>query len=43
MANFFEVATGDEYWISGPRKDGADRLHGGREPVEIDPDVRVAY
>lgn len=42
-ANYFDVETGDEYWISGPRKDGADRLYGERLPVEIDDDVRVEY
>lgn len=42
-ANFYEVGTGDEYWISGPRKDGADRLYGEREAVAIDADVRDEY
>lgn len=42
-ANYFEVSTGDYYWISGPRKDGADRLYGERVPVEIDDDVREEY
>jgi len=23
--NYFDVETGDHYWISGPRKDGQDR------------------
>jgi hypothetical protein len=42
-ANYVDVATGDEYWISGPKKDGTDRLYGGRSPVEIDEDVREEY
>ena len=42
-ANFYDVATGAQYWISGPRKDGADRLYGEREGVEIDADVRLEY
>lgn len=42
-ANYFDVATGDDYWISGCRKDGADRLYGERQPVEIDDDVRQEY
>ena len=42
-ANYFDVGTGDEYWISGPRRDGADRLYDERLPVEIDEDVRVEY
>ncbi len=42
-ANYYDVETGEEYWISGPRKDGADRLYGERVPVEIDDDVREEY
>ena len=42
-ANYFNVATGEEYWISGCRKDGLDRLYGERVPVEIDDDVREEY
>jgi hypothetical protein len=42
-ANFYEVNSGDEYSISGPRKDGADRLYGEALPVEIDDDVRDEY
>lgn len=42
-SNYFDVETGDPYWISGPHRDGADRLHGGRLPVEIDEDVRDEY
>jgi hypothetical protein len=40
-SNYFDVATGDEYWISGPKKRGGDRLYPG--PIEIDPDVRHEY
>ncbi|MDB6079664.1 MAG: 1-deoxy-D-xylulose-5-phosphate synthase [Akkermansiaceae bacterium] len=42
-ANYFDEATGEPYWISGPRKDGADRLYGERVPVVIDPDVAEEY
>jgi hypothetical protein len=42
-ANYFEVETRAEFWISGCRKDGADRLYGERLPVEIDEDVREEY
>lgn len=39
-ANFVDAETGDECWISGPRKDGQDRLYGqSTKNVEIDPDV----
>ena len=41
--NYYDVETGERYWISGPRKDGADRLYGERLPVEIDDDVREEY
>jgi hypothetical protein len=42
-ANYFDTETLEEYWISGPRKDGADRLYGEAVPVEIDADVREEY
>jgi hypothetical protein len=42
-ANYFKVDIGEPYWISGPRKDGADRLYGERVPVEVDEDVREEY
>jgi len=42
-ANYVDVATGEEYWISGPKKNGADGLYGGRSPVEIDDEVREEY
>ena len=38
-ANYFEVESGDHYWISGPRKDQNDRLYCGSQGVEIDVDV----
>jgi hypothetical protein len=40
--NHFDVETGEEYWISGPKKNGQDRLS-GTQPVEIDEDVREEY
>jgi len=43
-ANYRETETGDEYWISGPRRDGLDRLYGKSALVaEIDDDVREEY
>jgi hypothetical protein len=42
-ANYFEVTSGDHYWISGPRRDGTDRLYGESTPIEIDEDVREEY
>jgi hypothetical protein len=40
-SNYFDVETGDEYWVSGCKKRGGDRLYGGL--VEIDDDVREEY
>ena len=42
-ANYFDVETLDEYWISGPRKDQNNRLYGGNRGVEVDDDVKQAY
>ena len=42
-ANYFEVESGDYYWISGCKRDGSDRLYGERVPVMIDDDVREEY
>jgi len=40
-ANHFDVDTGAEFWISGCKKRGGDRLYGGI--IEIDEDVREEY
>ncbi len=42
-ANFFETASGDEYWISGPKKNGQDRHWAGGGDVEIDADIADEY
>ena len=42
-SNYFDIETGEEYWISGPRGDGTDRLYKSDWPVEIDEDVREEY
>ena len=42
-SNYCELETHEEYWISGPHRDGQDRLYGERVPVEIDEDVREEY
>ena len=43
-ANYRETETGEEYWISGPRLDGLDRLYGRSAlVVKIDDDVREEY
>ncbi|PID64122.1 MAG: 1-deoxy-D-xylulose-5-phosphate synthase [Gammaproteobacteria bacterium] len=40
-SNFFDVETGEHYWISGCRKDGRDALYS--TTVSIDNDVREEY
>jgi len=40
-ANYFECESGDEYWISGCKKNGRERLYSGT--IEIDEDVREEY
>jgi hypothetical protein len=42
-SNYFDIETRAPYWISGPRRDGADRLYASTLPVEIDADVREEY
>ena len=42
-SNYYDVESGDEYWISGPHRDGQDRLYSSNIPVEIDGDVRDEY
>jgi hypothetical protein len=41
-SNYMDEETGAEFWFSGPKRRGGDRLYGvGR--VEIDADVRDEY
>lgn len=42
-ANYFDVETGEHYWISGCKKNGADRLYGERLPILIDDNAREEY
>jgi hypothetical protein len=42
-ANYFEVESGEHYWISGPKKNGQDRLYPTNVPVEVDEDVKDEY
>ena len=41
--NYVDIKTGEEFWISGVKKDGKDRHWAGGGPVEIDPDVLDEY
>ena len=40
-ANYFDDESGEQFWISGCRKDGMDALYA--TDVEIDEDVREEY
>ena len=40
-ANYFDEETLEDFWVSGPKKDGSDSLFASQ--VEIDEDVRVEY
>jgi len=42
-SNYYDVDTGEDYWISGPKRNGGDALYGGRAPIQIDEDVREEY
>lgn len=42
-ANYYDLETGEHFWISGPKRAGGDALYGGSTPIEIDEDVREEY
>ena len=42
-SNYFDVKSGDEYWISGFSKKQDDRLYGGFKGVEVDEDVKSEH
>jgi hypothetical protein len=42
-SNYFDVETGEHYWISGPRRDGKDALYATHIRPVIDDDVRDEY
>ena len=39
--NYADIESGDEWWVSGPKKRGGDTLFGGL--IEVDEDVRDEY
>lgn len=41
--NYRDVASGQEYWVSGPKKNRQDRHWAGGGSVEIDGDARDEY
>ena len=42
-SNYYAVETGDNYWISGPKRRGGDTLYVSNAPIDIDEDVREEY
>lgn len=42
-SNYYDEATGEDYWISGCKRRGGDQLYATNVPIEIDEDVRVEY
>lgn len=43
QGNHIHLESRTEYWVSGPKRDGSDRLFHQRLPIDIDEDVRVEY
>ncbi|MDR6558512.1 hypothetical protein J2809_002882 [Arthrobacter pascens] len=41
-SNFYDVDTGEEFWISGPKRDRTDARYSSQQP-EVDEDVRAEY
>jgi hypothetical protein len=41
--NHVDTATGEEFWISGVKKNGQDRHWAGAGPVDVDSDVLDEY
>ena len=41
-ANFYDVATDEWFWLSGPKRDRTDTRYGPRNTL-VDEDARVAY
>jgi hypothetical protein len=42
-SNYYDLDTGEHYWISGPKRAGGDTLYSSGTPIEIDDDVREEY
>ena len=41
--NYFDVDTGDEYWISGIKKTGSNRHRTGGGDIVVDEDAQSEY
>lgn len=41
-SNFYDVDTGEEFWVSGPKRDRSDGRYGHQQPV-VAPSAQEAY
>ncbi|MEO1304243.1 MAG: hypothetical protein AAFV37_04655 [Pseudomonadota bacterium] len=41
--NYLDTASGEEYWVSGVKKNQKDRHWAGRGSVQIDPSIKHEY
>ncbi len=42
-SNYIELESREDYWISGPKRNGQDALYATNKRIEIDEDVREEY
>lgn len=42
-SNYYEVESGDRFWITGPKRNGSDALYATHVLPQIDEDVREEY
>lgn len=42
-SNYYDIESGNEFWISGPKKNESNRLYGGNKGVTIDDDIKEEY
>lgn len=43
VGNFYDIETGDEYWVSGVKKNGQDRHWAGKGTIFVDSNAEAAY
>ena len=41
-SNFYDVETGEGFWLSGPKRDRSDGRYSGQQP-DVDEDARADY
>src|SRR5690348_14606286 len=41
--NYMDVQTGEEFWVSGVKRNGSNRHSAGSGSIQIDEDVRAEY